>query len=226
MATLAQQAHNVLLAKIISCEYAPGASLNEALLINELGLTRMPLRDALRQLEVEGLLTIRPKKGIIISEIRAEDISQLSESLIMALSHVMTHYSYLLDKVYLQDIYHRMEKVWHVDPDAQDLEENMNMVNALCAELYSYWASITPNKVIRDFLAAVLKKKQRLLNAIGVHFTANYFYNYFQSPHDTLDVVRALLDHRIKEAVEYTSMTLRAESHCLLMVWINSRGSK
>ena len=59
---LKTQAYITIKQKIATCEYAPGTFLSEELLVEELKISRTPIRDALGRLEQEGLLEIRPKK--------------------------------------------------------------------------------------------------------------------------------------------------------------------
>ena len=60
-------AYNAIRQKIVTCEYAPGTFLNEEFLTEDLNLSRTPVRDALGRLEQEGLIQIRPKRGIMVT---------------------------------------------------------------------------------------------------------------------------------------------------------------
>lgn len=57
-------AYKTIKQKIVTCEYAPGLYLNEEILTEELKISRTPIRDALSRLEQEGLIEIKPKKGL------------------------------------------------------------------------------------------------------------------------------------------------------------------
>ena len=76
---LKTQAYNTIRQKIVTCEYAPGTFLNEELLTTELGLSRTPVRDALSRLEQEGLIEIKPKKGIIVMPLSINTINMIFE---------------------------------------------------------------------------------------------------------------------------------------------------
>lgn len=45
----------------------------------ELGMSRMPVREAIRQLSSEGLLTLRPNRGAVVTELSADEILELFE---------------------------------------------------------------------------------------------------------------------------------------------------
>ncbi|MBR3692383.1 MAG: GntR family transcriptional regulator [Clostridia bacterium] len=63
--------------RIIDGTYAPGESLSELRLSSELGVSRTPVREALRQLEREGLVHNIPNKGAIVVGISEQDIADI-----------------------------------------------------------------------------------------------------------------------------------------------------
>ena len=78
--SLKLQAYQYLKTKILNCEYAPSQFLNEQKLCAEMGnISRTPMRDALGRLEQEGLITILPKKGLMVSPITDEDVHSIYE---------------------------------------------------------------------------------------------------------------------------------------------------
>ena len=54
---------NTLRQAIITGEFAPGERLMEISLANRLGVSRTPVREAIRKLELEGLVIMIPRKG-------------------------------------------------------------------------------------------------------------------------------------------------------------------
>lgn len=62
---------------ILNGLYEPGDSLIETKLSEELGVSRTPVREALRQLELEGLVQSVPNKGVIVKGISAKDIQDI-----------------------------------------------------------------------------------------------------------------------------------------------------
>ncbi len=59
---------------ILSGRYKYQEELRESTLGKELGVSRTPVREALRQLELEGLVTIVPNKGAYVNGITAQDV--------------------------------------------------------------------------------------------------------------------------------------------------------
>lgn len=58
---------------------APGAALNQVTIAARFGLSRIPVREALRRLEAEGYVTYRPNKGAVISELPPSEVLEILE---------------------------------------------------------------------------------------------------------------------------------------------------
>lgn len=65
--------------RIVSGELAPGTRLVESRLSQELGVSRMPVREALRTLAVEGVLTVEPRRGASVASYTPEQVRELVE---------------------------------------------------------------------------------------------------------------------------------------------------
>jgi DNA-binding GntR family transcriptional regulator len=61
---------------IIAGEFRPGAAIRQETIAREMGTSRIPVREALRQLEAEGLITIRPHFG---ARVAVQDFEECME---------------------------------------------------------------------------------------------------------------------------------------------------
>lgn len=75
--TLAAAAAEEMRRRILSGEYAGNRQLRQEALSRELGISRIPLREALVQLESEGLVKIVPHRGAVVVELSVGDIEEL-----------------------------------------------------------------------------------------------------------------------------------------------------
>ncbi|MGE5553432.1 MAG: GntR family transcriptional regulator [Betaproteobacteria bacterium] len=64
---------------IITGRLRPGERLMEIQLAEELGVSRTPVREAIRKLELEGLVLMIPRKGAYVSQISMKDIADVFE---------------------------------------------------------------------------------------------------------------------------------------------------
>jgi DNA-binding GntR family transcriptional regulator len=72
--TLREQIASSLRESIINGELPPGQKLTEPELAERLGISRTPIREAFRQLESEGFLTVIPRRGAVVATITAKEI--------------------------------------------------------------------------------------------------------------------------------------------------------
>lgn len=63
--------------KILNGVYRDSEELREIAIAEELGVSRTPVREALRQLELEGLVKIVPNKGAVVTAITKKDVKDI-----------------------------------------------------------------------------------------------------------------------------------------------------
>lgn len=63
--------------RIVDGGFESGAQLRQDALAAEFGVSRIPVREALMQLEAEGLVKIHPHKGAVVSELSLEEVDEL-----------------------------------------------------------------------------------------------------------------------------------------------------
>lgn len=64
---------------ILKGEIEPGERLMEIALSQKLGVSRTPIREAIRKLELEGLVIMTPRKGAVVAEITLKDLQDVLE---------------------------------------------------------------------------------------------------------------------------------------------------
>ena len=70
---------NTLRQAILYGKLQPGERLMEITLANQLGVSRTPVREAIRKLEIEGLVLMIPRKGAQVAPITEKDLSDVLE---------------------------------------------------------------------------------------------------------------------------------------------------
>jgi DNA-binding GntR family transcriptional regulator len=77
--TVTHQATEALRERILRGVYADDTPLRQDALAAELGVSRIPIREALRQLEAEGLVVFNPHRGAVVSSLSVDEINELFE---------------------------------------------------------------------------------------------------------------------------------------------------
>ncbi|MEF9916637.1 MAG: GntR family transcriptional regulator [Lachnospiraceae bacterium] len=75
--SLADQAYEKIKNNILTLTYAPGMTLTEAMLTSELGMSRNPVRAAIRMLQTEGLIVSNYYKSMTVKDITDKDIYEI-----------------------------------------------------------------------------------------------------------------------------------------------------
>jgi DNA-binding GntR family transcriptional regulator len=75
--TLPDRVCQALREAIFKGTFEPGERLKQEEIANVLGVSRMPVREALRKLEAEGLIQIEPNRSAVIKPLSSEDIEEI-----------------------------------------------------------------------------------------------------------------------------------------------------
>src|SRR5262245_66544621 len=67
--SMTEQAYRIIEEQIVTLRLKPGEVLSEQLLSATCGFGRTPIREALQRLAREGLITVLPRKGILVSDL-------------------------------------------------------------------------------------------------------------------------------------------------------------
>jgi DNA-binding GntR family transcriptional regulator len=63
--------------RIFAHEFAPGMWIDEQALAAEFGISRTPLREALKVLAAEGMVTLKPRRGAYVTEVSDQDLDDI-----------------------------------------------------------------------------------------------------------------------------------------------------
>ncbi len=178
--------------KILNEDYKPGEKLNEVVLSKELNISRTPIREALKQLELEGLVNSIPNKGVYVLGFSSRDINDMLEI------------RYVLESLAIQFAIERVDEV------------QLAKLREIC-ELMEFYASKGDQEKFEElnisFHESIYKgtKSQyfeRLLKDINyyIHVTAKH------SIRQPKRLESAAIEHRdIYEAIEQRDVVLAKE---------------
>jgi len=135
--TLTEQAYRVIEEQIVTLRLKPGEVLSEQLLSASAGFGRTPIREALQRLAREGLVTILPRKGILVSDLNPRTqllVLEVRRELERLLSRAGAERATKPQREQLQDIARKMDQAASGKDDIAfmrlDRELNRLMVEA------------------------------------------------------------------------------------------------
>jgi DNA-binding GntR family transcriptional regulator len=76
---LSSRAYHHIKTKILSGKFAYKSVISEESLAKEIGISRTPVREAIRRLSIEGILQQIPRYGTVIKELSLKDIIEINE---------------------------------------------------------------------------------------------------------------------------------------------------
>jgi DNA-binding GntR family transcriptional regulator len=148
--TLSDKAYRLITKKLLSAELAPGQKISEQLLASECGISRTPVREAVRRLTEEGVLYQIPSSGTYVAQ---------------------------LDRHHLTDAYEvRMAlECFAIDQAVKNLtKETRQELRQFCEEMYAIIVrmrtkkqAVLDGKLLVEFLSADLSFHLLLLKAAG-----------------------------------------------------------
>ena len=77
--SLAERAYVAIRRLIVTLELGPGSVINERELVEQLGIGRTPVREALRRLAQEGLVEVYPRRGMFVTDVDVRKLALVSE---------------------------------------------------------------------------------------------------------------------------------------------------
>lgn len=138
---------------ILKGEFKMGERLMQEEWAEKLGVSRMPLREALRQLEVEGLVRIEPRRGAIVTPISVDDIEEIYQLRAMLEGEAAEQSAAFLsdeDLEYLEELYNKMSVL---NGDKDEIEEYLK----LNEEFHAILMAGCPWRRIKGFIETLWK---------------------------------------------------------------------
>ena len=130
---------------IFSGEFIPGSKLKEKEISAWLGVSRMPVREAFRILEAQGLIEIEPNKGAKVSRISLEDLEDIYEARVLLEVYCLRKFVRLIsdqDIAVMEDICDKMETAIEIKDPLAYFDHSFNF--------HKYYISHCQNKVLES----------------------------------------------------------------------------
>jgi DNA-binding GntR family transcriptional regulator len=87
--TVGDMTYEVIRESILKGVFEPGERLRQDQLANMIGVSRIPVRSALLQLESEGLITFHPYRGAVVNKLTVDDMREIYEIRVVLETHAL-----------------------------------------------------------------------------------------------------------------------------------------
>lgn len=174
---------NELKRRIVEMEYQPGALLIEKQLIEEFGVSRTPVREAILRLEQIGLVDIRPRVGTYVSQIdlvsvrHAYEIKKNLEALAAELACQRA------SQTQIGELFEILERFKHYD-----IVEDYKACIADDQRFHWIIRSAADNPMLIEILDALNLKTARFLQYI--HYVLDDYDWFYESLKDMAEAIR------------------------------------
>ncbi|MDZ7761241.1 MAG: GntR family transcriptional regulator [Desulfovermiculus sp.] len=171
--------YDVLKKRIVLLDYEPGQVLREKELIDEFGVSRTPVREALIRLEMDGLVRILPNLGTIVSEVsfqQLKDVIEVRSHLILLAGQLAAA---RITKQELNVLRHLIEQM--------DQEEDPKQLMELDTQAHDLINQATKN----EMLVKMLGQMRDLVVRIWFYFPSND--NYYNNLSEEFEELEAAL---------------------------------
>ncbi|MGP4008474.1 GntR family transcriptional regulator [Streptomyces sp. 4N124] len=146
--SLAERAYRAIRDRLVMLEIRPGAPINEDQLGQSLGVGRTPVREALKRLQYERLITTYPRRGTFATDVNITDLAHISEvrqELEPLAAAQAARRATAADRATLTAVLRELESV---DPGRQDAAELMRLDLQVHRAIYA----ATHNPYLEDTL--------------------------------------------------------------------------
>lgn len=207
-------AYNAIREKIVSCEYVPGTFINEELLTSELNLSRTPVRDALGRLEQEGLVEIKPKRGIVVKPLTVNDINMIFEVRNIYEPYILLNYGPLIPADRLRAFHDIFLKR---DPENEYFKVN-DYFYELDTRFHDLIVDSCPNSYIRQNYSLIKTQDERFR-----HMTGNVDDGRLEDTFkEHLAIIRPCLQNDWKTAAEKMACHLEQSKNSMFRLVFNN----
>jgi DNA-binding GntR family transcriptional regulator len=179
---LADRAYVELRDRIVTLRIPPGAPIDEDLLGGELEMGRTPVREAIKRLALENLVTVFPRRGTFASEINITDLNHISDVRIVLEGHAAFRAAERITDAQRAELDDLLEQLGR-SQGSDDAEELM----ALDATVHRFIYRCTGNPYLEETLAGYFNLSLRIW-----HLVLDRLPHLFARVHEHGDVLRAI----------------------------------
>ena len=162
---------------ILNGYFEPGEKLDQDLIAEELGVSRTPVREALKRLESEGFVEVRPHYGAFIAEVSPQDIREVYEIRRLLESEVVRQVTPVIPESVLDELESSMAET-RAQFDAGDITKHFE------SDVYFHETIVNfvENRLLKDILDSLTNRISMVRRFAqlqpGYHMTESFKEHY------------------------------------------------
>lgn len=189
------QVYEMIKERIINIDLKPGLPINEALFAEDLGVSKTPIREALRQLEQEGFVDNVPGRGSTISHITQHEIKDIFELRQIIETGVAAKAADFRGNAKLKVLKEDCEKILS---EGENLNEHIFEWGSI-ENIHEEIVESLQNEYLNSFYRGLMERMLRIQNYFGQRFTQRRFHD-ISTEH--LEILSAILDGDKEKAAQ------------------------
>jgi DNA-binding GntR family transcriptional regulator len=192
---LADRAYTELRDRLVTLRIAPGAPIDEDALGAELEMGRTPVREAIKRLALENLVTVFPRRGTFASEINITDLAHVSDVRAQLEGHAAYRATERITAAQRAELAELLDELGR-SRGSDDVEKLM----ALDARVHRFIYRCTGNPYLEATLTRYLNLSLRIW-----HLVLDRLPHLFARVHEHAGVLRAIADGQAERARQILS---------------------
>jgi DNA-binding GntR family transcriptional regulator len=179
---LADRAYVELRDRLVTLRIQPGAPIDEDLLGRELQMGRTPVREAIKRLALENLVTVFPRRGTFASEINITDLAHISDVRAQLEGHAAYRAAQRITEAQLEVLDGLLEELARTQGS-----DDVTALMALDAQIHRFVYRCAGNPYLEETLARYFNLSLRIW-----HLVLDRLPHLFARVHEHEELLRAI----------------------------------
>ena len=180
--SLREQVYSYLRKQMAIGALLPGTTINIGKIAKQLGISKTPLRDALIHLEIEGFVTILPRRGVQVNSLELIDVKNAYDSIGMVEASIVMDCFEKLKPSHILKL-EKLNKIMISDIENDDFHRlfHTNL------EFHDVYLSVSDNQLLKKFILPI---KQRLYDFPRQNYLKEWELRNCAEHHDFITLLK------------------------------------
>lgn len=164
--SLSDQVYEYLRHQMNQGDLLPGSTINIGKIASQLGISKTPLRDALIHLELEGFVTILPRRGVRVNRLEVDDVRQAYDAVGLVESFIVQECIAKIEKSHIDKLI-RLNESMIADLEKGDFQK----IFETNLQFHHTYLDVSENEILKKFIFPI---KHRLYDFPRQNYIAEW----------------------------------------------------